>query len=567
MVAASAVGAVAVPVSAAEAGPRVIARKLADGRIEFGVRTAAGADLLPAYRFMAWADLEVATGEHDGYYETSPVLVRFAGGRSAHLVVLLRRTAAGRVEVDLLAVDPSRPDPDNPDYPAVAEDVRVWLPDRGRSFRYDTAPVGRWLRSAPAVVEWASEMAPDAAPAAAGTGAVPSAVTGCTKDGTTLYCTPPAGRPSTWTEYRTFVDAAVAMLRPHMPWIATALNDTGGWALGDCASLTDTAAGCYFHADKRIVLDQSVLARYSPFVGFGVLIHELAHAYDFASTPADRLEDQPSVRHMTAYPVALRFELFADAVKVLVLGRLARPSYYANARAAFGAVYDSWRDWGWVKEDRATFMAAVDRVPSLPTSADLAAAWKALCGGCRTSPPTVVWSAPDGGTIKPPAQPPGIVDIPEPPLIVVGEPYYGCTWAHFPERDDPIPPHCLNDPDVRESIEAKCRIDNPLFVDVDDVRWYDGRYLEALAKGRRLQAARVEECVAEAWRRIEARADIEAVPPALRSRSERLSWCHDNIPDRFSTVDLDPLDDYIEIGRRTSHRRSWIRECAAGAVP
>lgn len=398
---------------------RVIARKLDSGDVELGVRHA-GHDLFPEFRFFDYHGVIVGD-----WYETDPIGVAISAG-AIEVVVLVRRTTTGRVEVDLLAVDSTRADPEHPYLPAMNPEVDVWVPVHGSSFRYATAPTGRWLRSAPAIVR--SSRAAGAAPVSeldvpAVSTTVPASGT-CARSGATLHCSPPAGRPSTWTEYRTYMDTAITMLQPHFPWITRALRDTGGWALGDCPG--DASAGCYWPTSKRILLDQTTLAPYHPLVGVGVLIHELAHAYDYGTTPDDRLEEQPSVRHMTAYHVALRSELFADAAKVLILGHLAAAGYYANPHGTFGALYDQWREWGWVTDDRATFTEALNRVPNRPTTADLAAAWQGLCGGCRTSPPTVVWADSGGTSVAPPVQPPGGgVDIPQPPRIVV-EIDYGC---------------------------------------------------------------------------------------------------------------------------------------------
>ncbi|MCY3785699.1 MAG: hypothetical protein OXG47_03115 [bacterium] len=439
---------------------RVIARKLDSGDVELGIRHRAR-DLFPEFRFFDYHGVIVGD-----WYETDPITVITTAG-TIEVVVMVRRTATGRVEVDLLAVDSTRVDPEHPYLPAVDPNVDVWVPVHGSSFRYATAPTGRWLRSAPAVLrsshaEGAAPVSQPEAPAVSPT--APAAGT-CAQSGATLHCSPPAGRPSTWSEYRIYMDTAISMLEPHLPWLSTALRLSGGWSLGDCDG--EAAAGCYYLGTGRIVLDQERLAPYHPLVGFGVLIHELAHAYDYGLTPDDRLEDQPSVRHMTTYHVALRSELFADAAKALVLGALAPAGYYADPHATFGPLYDQWYEWGWIKDDRATFTAALNRVPNRPTTADLAAAWQGLCGGCGSSPPIVVWAEADGRSVEPPAQPPGLgVDIPEPPRIVF-EIDWGCTLDMLNWPDEPISPECRNDPDVLDYIESSIQLCRPTVANLE----------------------------------------------------------------------------------------------------
>ncbi len=428
---------VSVSTSAQEGGGevRIIARKLTDGRIEFGLRDATGTEQLPSPRLFPYRTAKLNT-----WYASGPVTV----GALSDVRVIARKLADGRVEF------------------ALGYQGEPWYP-KSRFFPYATAGVGRWLRSSP--VGEPRREAPTEAPTRAPAPSSGSTAGACVNDGSVLRCSPPAGRPTTWGEYRTYMDSAVAMLQPHFPWIATALNLSGGWTLGDCPG--DAAAGCYFLDDERIVLDQKRLAPFHPLVGFGVLIHELAHAYDYGTTPDDRLEDQPSVRHMTAYHVALRSELFADAAKVLLLGHLAPAGYYSDPHGTFGELYDQWYSWGWVTDNRATFTSALNRVPNRPTSADLASAWQGLCGRCGTVAPTVVWADPGGGKIEPPAQPPGLgVDVPQPPRIVI-EIDFGCLPAMLNWPDEPIPPECRNDPDVLDYIEVSVRLCRPIIADLE----------------------------------------------------------------------------------------------------
>ena len=302
----------------------------------------------------------------------------------------------------------------------------TWYPD-ARYFPYRTARVGRWLRSSAygEVVASAPASTPASsggtAPESAASRQNPPAAGTCARggDGVTLYCTRQAGRATNPQELRPHLNAFVAMPRPQRPWIGVALESTGGWSFGSCGH--PQVAGCYFPGQNRIVLADANLAGQPLWAIEETLIHELAHAYDWAMAPDDEPERQPSVRSMTAYPVEFRHELFADTLAVNVLGNRGSPVYFQESRRAFGLAYERWHEAGFTTLDRRSFDAAVDGIPAHPTAQDRRAVWQAVCGDCGTAVPAVVWTNTDG------APEPGqggrgrglLIDFPQPPKIVI----------------------------------------------------------------------------------------------------------------------------------------------------
>ena len=392
----------------ADDAARIIARKLADGRVEFGLRRADGSEELPT----PWL-FPYHSAVEGRWYQSGPVSI----GSADDVRIIARKLADGRIEFALSFLG------------------SAWYPD-ARYFPYRTARVGRWLRSsafgelvasAPATTPASrSGTAPD--PAASRQN--PPAVGTCARGGdrVTLYCTRQAGRATTRQELRAHLDAFVAMLRPHWPWIGVALESTGGWSFGSCGH--PQVAGCYFPGQNRIVMADANLAGQPLWAIEETLIHELAHAYDWAMAPDDEPERQPSVRSMTTYPVEFRHELFADTLAVNVLGNRGIPTYFRESRRAFGIAYESWHDAGFTTLDRRSFDAAVDRIPAHPTAQDRRAVWQAVCGDCGTAVPAVVWTNAGG---VPEREQSGrgaglLIDFPQPPKIVVT-----IDWGCLPE--------------------------------------------------------------------------------------------------------------------------------------
>lgn len=378
---------------------RIIARRLADGRVEFGLRHADGSEQLPTPRLFPYR-----SAVEGRWYRSGPVSV----GSADDVRIIARKLADGRIEF------------------ALSFGGSIWYPD-ARYFPYRTARVGRWLRSsefnelvASARATTPTNRSSTTSEPAASRQNPPAAGT-CARggEGVTLYCTRQTGRAANRQELRVHLDAFVAMLRPHWPWIGVALESTGGWSFGSCGH--PQAAGCYFPGENRIVLAASNLAGQPLWAIEETLIHELAHAYDWAMTPDDQPEHQPSVRSMTAYPVEFRHELFADTLAANVLGNRSSPVYFQESRRAFGLAYESWRDAGFTNLDRRSFDAAVDRIPANPTAQDRRAVWQAVCGNCGTPVPAVVWTNISGAP-EPDQGRRGtglLIDFPQPPKIVV----------------------------------------------------------------------------------------------------------------------------------------------------
>ena len=324
---------VAAPASAQQGdGIRVIARKLDSGFVELGVRQD-GRDRLPEYRFFDYAVEPV--GE---WLETGPVRVNAPWG-SVEVVVIVRRTAAGRVEIGLDTYDTNFT-------------VRI---EGAHSFDHAAAPVGRWLRSGPAVLtrQHASEMLPieDTEPVSPSEPAVVSwppptptrpapwpppasafwpagtCALGPRHDsgGDILFCTPP-----TATDLRTHLNGFVAMLAPWYPWIGAALEWAGGYRIvhsseTPCSRGSSGCAAIEGH-DVDVYVVGDIVVRMARSEWGEVLIHELAHAFDHMRWFAHN--EYPSTRFLTKYPQGLRFELFADALAANTIGEAAATRRY-----------------------------------------------------------------------------------------------------------------------------------------------------------------------------------------------------------------------------------------------
>ena len=305
--------------------PRVIARKLDTGDIELGIRLSNGRDLLPEARFFDYPNVVVGD-----WYETSPVNASTSVG-TAELVVLVRRTEAGRVEVDL---------------DSFTEGVDIWVPSH-YSFRYDTAPIGQWLRSAPAVVasneldmfeiepsepavEPAAPSWPPPAPRrpepwpppASSFGPAGTCALGPRHNpgGDILYCTAPTARTP-----REYLNAFVKMVSPWYPWIESTLEWTGDYSIvtdvpSGCKphGAGEFVTGCYSRGERHIFLSEEALLR-TPIGFWGeTLVHELAHAFDHAQAMVP--DARPSMRLLTWYDQSARIEVFAEALAVNTMG-------------------------------------------------------------------------------------------------------------------------------------------------------------------------------------------------------------------------------------------------------
>ena len=414
---------------------RIIARKLADGRVEFGLRHTDGSEQLPTPRLFPYR-----SAIEGRWYQSGPVSI----GNADDVRIIARKLADGRIEFALSFFG-------SPWYPR-----RPLLPISGllgSADGYAPQRTARWWRRPPASTPASSG---GTAPESAASRQNPPAAGTCGRggDGVTLYCTRQAGRATNRQELRPHLNAFVAMLRPHWPWIGVALESTGGWSFGSCGH--PQAAGCYFPGQNRIVLADANLASQPLWAIEETLIHEFAHAYDWAMTPDDEPERQPSVRSMTAYPVEFRHELFADTLAVNVLGNRSSPVYFQESRRAFGLAYERWHDAGFTTLDRRSFDAAVDGIPVHPTAQDRRAVWQAVCGNCGTAVPAVVWTNADGAP-EPEQGGRGaglLVDFPQPPKIVVTI-SIPCSVrnATWPER--PVTSDCRDDPDTLRSIERK----------------------------------------------------------------------------------------------------------------
>ena len=116
---------VAPPASAQDApegalSVRIVARKIADGRVEFALQVPEGQRWLPTARFFPYSTADV-----DRWLRSSPYRL----GNGSEVRIRARRLDSGKVEFAL----------------QVGED-RQWRPE-ARLFPYPTATVGRWLHS------------------------------------------------------------------------------------------------------------------------------------------------------------------------------------------------------------------------------------------------------------------------------------------------------------------------------------------------------------------------------------------------------------------------------------
>ena len=314
-------------------GIRVIAGKLDTGDVELGVRQDRR-DRLPEYRFFDYSTAVVGD-----WYETDPVEVSTPWG-SVEVVVIVRRTATGRVEVDLDTFDANF-------------QVGVEAP---RSFDHASVPVGRWLRSGPAVLtsRHGSQMSPaentePASPSEPATLSWPppepvrpepwpppasafwpagTCALGPRHDpgGDILFCTLPGA-----TDLRSYLDTFARILTPWYPWIGATLKWTGGYSIvADVPSgckphgAGEFVTGCYSRQERRIFLDGEALLR-TPAAFWGeTLVHELDHARWLAT------DARPSVRLLTWYDQSARIEVFAEAMAANTIGETAHLPRYTG---------------------------------------------------------------------------------------------------------------------------------------------------------------------------------------------------------------------------------------------
>ena len=289
---------------------------------------------MPEYRFFDYPTVVVGD-----WYETDLVGVNAPWG-AVEVVVIVRRTTGGRVELDLDTYD---------------EDFEVWI-EGARSFDYATVSVGRWLRSAPAILvsdHNAGEMLPlenteptpeqvvvvDSWPPPAPTrpDPWPSPASAFWSAGTCalgprhapggdiLFCTAP-----TSTNVRTYLDEFVAMLAPWYPWIGAAWEWAGDYRLvhssespcsrgsSGCAAIEGRDVDVYVAGDLVVRMARSEWGE--------VLLHELAHAFDHMRWFAHN--EYTSNRFLTGYSEGLRYELFADALAANSMGEYAATRRY-----------------------------------------------------------------------------------------------------------------------------------------------------------------------------------------------------------------------------------------------
>ena len=180
---------------------------------------------------------------------------------------------------------------------------------------------------------------------------------------------------------REYLDAFLAMFTPHWPWIEATLHWTGGYTISD-SHCADEAAGCYQANDRRVVLNADVLRHAPGWFVEKVLIHELAHAFDYMAAGSGGWTGRPSANFMIRHPEELRTELFADALTALVMDDRAALSYYEHPHRSFSRYWDDYRDY-FGFESRADFDAMMDRVPDRPTMWDRIMVGWAIGSWCR----------------------------------------------------------------------------------------------------------------------------------------------------------------------------------------
>ena len=353
IVAALAIGVPAHPVEATgHDSLRVVARKLANGKVEVGVRVA-GETTLPRVRMFPYAT--VAVGK---WLDTSYVTLHYPSEGAIDVMVSVRRLADGGVEVW----------PFTPDV-----DIALFSPESS-VFPYGAAAVGEWWQSSPAPM--LSQRSEELEGLASWFWPPGTCAFGTPDDpgGALLFCTPPEGAST----YREHLDAFLAMLAPFWPWIGATLDWAGGYRFGtaeECDATPGTTAGCYRRSDRQIVLVSDALPRRPLWSTEETLLHEIAHAFDHMSTV--NTGTRPSFKYMVRYPDVLRPELFAEALVALVLDDRSDPVYYRNPDHAFARFWDR-ADY----DSRADFETMLDRVPNRVAMWDRVAAIWAVYDWC-----------------------------------------------------------------------------------------------------------------------------------------------------------------------------------------
>lgn len=351
-------------------GPRVIARKLADGRIEFAIRQEDGMERFPRARFFTYETARV-----DKWQFSSEVMIdSYDGPVGAR--VMARRVGGSQIEFHLISTD--------------KVDVLIAIFGDNRFVNYETMPVGRWLRSSPAFLlsqrgdqqesqrAYPTDWFPPAGscdhspPVGPGKGSWPGV----------LFCTPPT--ISSDMNMRDYFNEFLTMVATWHPWIMPTLEWTGGYTIANSSDdlCPQGSAGCYYPGQRRIVIVGDVAARYSLPGAEETLIHEIAHAFD--EMAGGSWHDRPSQDFAVIYPDDIvSVEVFAETLVSTVLGPRAQLTYLREPHHAFGACC-----WEYLRskyKNRAAFDAMLNEIPDRPpVTARVFALWaiSAWCEHC-----------------------------------------------------------------------------------------------------------------------------------------------------------------------------------------
>ena len=367
------------PVAADDVPIYAYARKLANGKVELALRVGDNAAQFPRSRMYPYA-----TAAMNEPLRTSAVTVNHPIEGPIEMKVAVVKQPSGD-----LWVAPTTNDPD----------IAI-VPMRDHVFSYQTAKVGEWWRSDSATLF--SQRARTELRAPASWFPPPGQCAGAPHNPDSIehiaICTPPRGA----TTVQEHLDAFLAMLMPHWPWIEATLNWSGGYTISHSLCF-DKAAGCYLPGDRRVVLAADALKQYPMWFVEETLIHELAHAFDYmATTDSLGLQGRPSTNFMIRHPKELRSELFADAMTALVLDDRTNLGYYRHPHHSFSRYWDDYREY-FGFDSRADFDAMIDQVPDRPTMWDRIMVRWALSGWCIDNdighsdcigPREVIW--PDG---------------------------------------------------------------------------------------------------------------------------------------------------------------------------
>lgn len=391
---AAALIAVGTPVAASDDIPiYAYARKLANGKVEVAFQVGNNPAQFPRVRMFPYPTVRA-----NRPLTTSTVTANHPTEGPIQMSVTVNKRPNGNVWVTPRSNDP---------------DIAVLL-IAGNEFPYRTARVGEWWRSESADL---FSQRDDTEPRAPQSWFPPPGQCGGNPDipgsvAVIAICTPPSGA-ATVEEH---LDEFLAMWRPHWPWIGAALVWSGGYTISH--TLCDSeAAGCYHPDDRRAVIAADALHTAPMWYVEQVLIHELAHAFDYMASGSGGLSGRLSATYMTRYPEELRAELFADALTALVLDDRTYLPYYDDAHHSFSRYWDDHRDY-FGFESRADFDAMLEQVPERPAMLDRILVEWAVASWCNDhdisyadciGPTEVVW--PDGTTPTPTPRWPSLSEI------------------------------------------------------------------------------------------------------------------------------------------------------------